>query len=54
MPIVRVVVLVLEVGTVAENVHWILLPSIKPFTLFAFTWKARGEEGGGIKLSMVY
>lgn len=54
MPIAKVVVLVVEVGTVAENVHWIVVPLIKPFTLFAFTWKAKGGEGRGIELSTVY
>lgn len=38
------VVLVLEIGTVAVNVHWIFLPVTLPFTEFTLSWRAKRDN----------
>lgn len=41
MPIARFEVLVLVLGTVARNVHWILFPLTLPFTEFTLCWREK-------------
>lgn len=54
MPIVKDVVLALLFGTVAANVHWIVLPLTLPFTLLTFSWRANTDDEEDSEFSMVY
>lgn len=47
-------VLVVEDGTVAANVHWIIFPVTIPFTEFTFSWRANTDDKEDNEFSMVY
>ena len=43
-----------ESGTVAANVHWILLPLTLPLTLFTFSWREISDDKEDSEFSMLY
>ena len=43
-----------ESGTVAANVHWILLPLTLPLTLFTFSWREITDDKEDSEFSMLY